>query len=264
MNIMLRLTSRTLPLLVIVPLLALTACQSNKTAFEDSDSLTTGSTEETGSLKETAKAGQLWEKDRGNIKLGMAYAAQLHSLDQKGQELDVLKTLVENNPNDQKLLVYFGKQLIEGGQSEQASIIFGKAIAAGNTDWKVYSAMGSSLDQQGKYAAAREYYDRALKARPNEISVLNNLGMSFALEGNLAKAEETLRQASSLPEAKSQPRLRQNLALVVGLQGRFDEARKIASTDLPPDQVDANMAYLQTMLAQPNTWQKLQTGAAAG
>ena len=54
------------------------------------------------------------------------------------------------------------------------------------------------------------------------------------------------------------PRVRQNLALVVGLQGRFDEARKIASEDLPPDQVDANLAYLQQMLAQPNTWKQLQ------
>jgi Flp pilus assembly protein TadD len=51
--------------------------------------------------------------------------------------------------------------------------------------------------------------------------------------------------------------VRQNLALVVGLQGRFDEARQIASADLPPDQVEANMAYLQKMLAQPNTWQQL-------
>ncbi len=49
----------------------------------------------------------------------------------------------------------------------------------------------------------------------------------------------------------------ENLALVVGLQGRFEEARKIASEDLPIDQVDANMAYLQKMLSQPNTWQQL-------
>jgi tetratricopeptide (TPR) repeat protein len=40
-------------------------------------------------------------------------------------------------------------------------------------------------------------------------------------------------------------------------QGRFDEARQIASADLPPGEVDANMAYLQKMLAQPNTWQQL-------
>ena len=87
--------------------------------------------------------------------------------------------------------------------------------------------------------------------------MLNNLGMSHALEGDLTQAEATLRQASLLPKAKTEPRIRQNLALVVGLQGRFDEARKVASEDLPPAEVEANMAYLKKMLSQPNTWQQL-------
>ena len=71
-------------------------------------------------------------------------------------------------------------------------------------------------------------------------------------------AEKTLRLAIAGKGAEKLPRIRQNLALVVGLQGRFDEARKIASQDLPPDQVDANLAYLQQMLSQPNTWAQLQ------
>lgn len=249
------------PAFLVVSMLALAGCQSNNQAFDDSGSLTTGSAEP-ASLRETAKAGQRWEKDPGNVQLGLAYAAQLKALEQTAQQLGVLKTISERNPGDQKLLVFYGKQLAEAGQADQAFFVLGKAVAAGNTDWKVLNAMGSSLDQQGKYAEARDYYDRALKAQPNEIGVLNNIGMSYALEGNLAKAEQTLRSASLLPAGAKQPRLRQNLALVVGLQGRFDEARKIASTDLPPDQIEANMAYLQTMLAQPNTWQKLQTGSA--
>ena len=43
-------------------------------------------------------------------------------------------------------------------------------------------------------------------------------------------------------------RVRQNLALVIGLQGRFNEAADIARADLPPDQADANVAYLKQML----------------
>ena len=44
--------------------------------------------------------------------------------------------------------------------------------------------------------------------------------------------------------------MRQNLALVVGLQGRFQEAETIARADLPPDEAAANVAYLRRMLAQ--------------
>ena len=60
-----------------------------------------------------------------------------------------------------------------------------------------------------------------------------------------------------------EPTLRQNLALVVGLQGRFDEAKDIASKDLPPVQVEANMTFLRNMLAQPDPWQQLKHTASA-
>jgi Flp pilus assembly protein TadD len=45
-------------------------------------------------------------------------------------------------------------------------------------------------------------------------------------------------------------RIRQNLALVVGLQGRFDEAEGIVKADLPVDEAAANVAYLKQMLGR--------------
>jgi Flp pilus assembly protein TadD len=45
-------------------------------------------------------------------------------------------------------------------------------------------------------------------------------------------------------------RVTQNLALVVGLQGRFQEAETIARADLPPVEAAANVTYLKQMLAQ--------------
>ena len=44
--------------------------------------------------------------------------------------------------------------------------------------------------------------------------------------------------------------MRQNLALVVGLQGRFAEAETIAKGDLPSDEAAANVAYLREMLSR--------------
>ena len=58
-----------------------------------------------------------------------------------------------------------------------------------------------------------------------------------------------------MPGADS--RVRQNLALVVGLQGRFKEAEQIAKAELSKDQAEANVAYLRSMLAQQNAWAKL-------
>lgn len=44
--------------------------------------------------------------------------------------------------------------------------------------------------------------------------------------------------------------MRQNLGLVVGLQGRFAEAETIVKADLPPEQAAANVAYLKEMLSR--------------
>ena len=73
--------------------------------------------------------------------------------------------------------------------------------------------------------------------------------------GDLGRAEETLRRAGA--NGGKDARVRQNLALVVGLQGRFQEAETIARADLPPDEAAANVAYLRQMLSQPNNWSKL-------
>jgi Flp pilus assembly protein TadD len=94
--------------------------------------------------------------------------------------------------------------------------------------------------------------------KPNEVAIYNNIGMSHILEGNLEMAETSLRAAQKLPEGEFNQKLRQNLALAVGLQGRFDEARDIASRDLPPTQVEENLAFLKGMLNQENTWQQIK------
>lgn len=248
--------SASLAALIALASLSLGACQNKSASLDAADPIATGSTAPP-SLKETAKVGAEWQKDPKNLRLGLAYAGQLKKLGQTSQQLQVLATLYQYYPSDATLLSIYGRELMQAGRPNEAQPILAKAVDAGGNDWKIYSAMGSALDQQGKYGEARDYYHRALAIAPGNPAVMNNLGMSYALEGDLQQAEKTLREASDLPAGKSEPRLRQNLALVVGLQGRFDEARQIASADLPPDQVEANMAYLQKMLAQPNTWQEL-------
>ena len=41
--------------------------------------------------------------------------------------------------------------------------------------------------------------------------------------------------------------VRQNLSLVLGLQGKLGEAEKILRENLPPDQANADLAYLQSL-----------------
>ena len=136
-----------------------------------------------------------------------------------------------------------------------------KAHSPDNPDWRLLSVQGTALDQMGRHDEARSYYASALRIAPGDPGVLSNLGLSYMLSKDLPKAEEALRQAYASPRAST--RVRQNLGLVVGLQGRFAEAETIVKADLPPDQAAANVAYLQGN-AEPQRRSARRTEADAG
>ena len=78
----------------------------------------------------------------------------------------------------------------------------------------------------------------------------------------MPKAEETLRRAYA--SARADARVRQNLGLVVGLQGRFGEAESIVKADLPAEEAAANVAYLKQMLARKDNPRAGGGGAGGG
>ena len=73
------------------------------------------------------------------------------------------------------------------------------------------------------------------------------------MTNELPEAEAHLRRAAGMAGATS--KIRQNLALVVGLQGRFEECRLLFAAELPADQVEANLAYIRALLTQQNRWE---------
>ncbi len=245
------------PFVLLVSALALVGCQNQPTSL-GADPVTTSSTQTSeASFKRTELLGKKWQSNKDNKEIGLAYAENLSALGQSDQQFEVLRALAKTHASDGPLLAKVGKQLLAANKGAEAIEMLEAAAALPGAEWQTYNALGSAYDQQGRYGVARERYQSALKLNPGEISVKNNLGMSYSLEGKLPEAEKMLREALNSPGGKNIPRVRQNLALVVGLQGRFDEARTIASEDLPPDQVEANLAYLQSMLSQQNTWQQL-------
>jgi Flp pilus assembly protein TadD len=245
--------------LLVAAGLSLSACQTKNAKLDGADPISTASIG-APSFTKTKEMGDKWKKNPSNTELGWAYSESLGKLGQSEEQLAVLQMLAAQNPENAALQGQVGKKLLGAGKTSEALGMLDRSVALGNNDWKTLSALGSAYDQQGKYVQAREFYAKALVASPNQVSVMNNMGMSYALEGNLKSAETTLKAANALPGSAVMPRIRQNLALVVGLQGRFDESRTIASADLPPDQVEANLAYLQKMLSQPNTWAELSDG----
>ncbi|MGB7206733.1 MAG: tetratricopeptide repeat protein [Anderseniella sp.] len=241
---------------------AITGCSSQKLGVNSSasDPVVTGSVEQP-SIRETAEAARNWQEKPQSVRNAVIYARLLDKSGNKAALIKVLETTLTHNPNDAKLIAYLGKELVLSGRARAGAEQLNKAIAGGETNWKVYSALGSAYDQIGEHGQARDAYQSALAQNPQEVSIHNNIGMSYILEGNLKQAETSLRAAQKLPEGEFNQTLRQNLALAVGLQGRFNEASEIASRDLPPEQVEQNLAFLKQMLNQQNTWQQIKTAS---
>jgi Flp pilus assembly protein TadD len=178
------------------------------------------------------------------------YAQALRNIGQRSQAAAVLEAASIANPKDMALLGAYGRALADVGNYQQALDVLNRAHTPERPDWRILSVQGAVFDQMGRHDEAQRYYASALRIVPDEPSVLSNLGLSYALSKDLSQAEATLRRAGAGPRVD--PRVRQNLALVVGLQGRFAEAESIARADLPPEEAAANVAYLKQMLSQQN------------
>jgi Flp pilus assembly protein TadD len=189
------------------------------------------------------------ERYRANLKdadAALAYGQALRATGQRAQAVAVLEQATISHPGNKALLAGYGRALADNGNFQQAFDILTRAHTPDNPDWRILSVQGTVLDQLGRHDEARNYYASALKIVPDEPSVLSNLGLSYVLSKDLPTAEQTLRRAYASTRADA--RVRQNLGLVVGLQGRFAEAESIVKADLPPDEAAANVAYLKQML----------------
>ena len=236
-------------------------------AFEVAGCQTTQPMEATGSLgaaaapqattdwKRSADAwGERYRANPSDPQAAINYATALRGNGQSSQAVAVLEQASLAQPKNMAVLGAYGRALADVGNYKQALDVLGRAHTPDQPDWRILSVQGAVLDQMGRHDEAQRYYATALRIAPDEPSVLSNLGLSYALSKDLVRAENTLRRAST--QSRVDPRVRQNLALVVGLQGRFAEAEGIARADLPSDEAAANVAYLKTMLAQQNGWKE--------
>jgi Flp pilus assembly protein TadD len=222
---------------------------------------TTHDTDITGSLgTPTAHTEQQWRSEADRLgdhyranpddsQAAIAYGYALRMAGQRAQAAAVLEQASIRNPHDQALLGAFGRALADTGRFQQALDVLSRAHTPAHPDWRILSVQGAVLDQMGRHDEARRHYETALRIEPNDPTVLSNLGLSYALSKDLVHAEQTLRKAAAA-HSPIDPRVRQNLALVVGLRGHFAEAESIARADLPPTEAAANVAFLRQMLAQ--------------
>lgn len=243
--------------------LALGACQMRGGPGDVTGSIGTAQTQprtEAQWRSEEADWAKRYEANQKDRNAAFFYARALRALDKNAQALAILEGAVIIHTEDRELLGAYGRSLADNGRLKQADDVLGRAHMPERPDWRILSAQGTVADQLGEHDRAQQLYSAALKLVPNEPTVMSNLGLSLALSKHLPDAERVLREAAAVPRADA--RVRQNLVLVLGLQGRFQEAEQIARQDMSPAEATATIAYLRRSVSQPNSWDLLRSGKA--
>lgn len=241
--------------LAVLASLVLSACATNRASTSldtpDYSGLSQAQTQEA-----VIQLGARYKANPRDTNTAIHFAAALRAAGQPGQAVAVMEQAMAVDGKSATVRIAYAKALAANGQFEQALNVIDGTIDPTRPDWNALSVKGAILDQMGRNEEARALYRQAQVTAPHEASLEANLGLSYAMTNDLTQAEAHLRRAVSMSTATSQ--IRQNLALVIGLQGRFEEARAIYMRELPADQVENNMNYIRALITQQNRWQVIE------
>jgi len=197
-----------------------------------------------------------YQKNAGDLATTISFMRALRRLGSHDRVLEIASTSIPIHPNSYELYLEVGRSYLATNRPNEAAQAFVRsADFAPETEATPLAALGVAFDRLESHNQAQEAYQIALEREPTRVSTLSNYGLSLALTGNLVEAEAALRKAAEQPGADV--RVRQNLALILGLQGRFDEMISVDPT-APARSVQANQNVLREMVMPTRNYESLK------
>ena len=178
---------------------------------------------------------------------GVKLAQALCELGRYDQAAEAAQATLNMRPTDLDALLELGRAHIARGQAFYGVAPLEKARDLAPRDWRAYSLLGVAYEQVRRFDDARAAWNQALVLSPNNPDVLANAATAALTQGDAPGAETLLRRAAAQPTASA--KVRQNLALALGLQGKMGEAEQILRRELPPEQAEQNLRWLRARAA---------------
>ncbi len=195
--------------------------------------------------KATEYWGKKFKEHPNELEPALSYAKNLKAMGERQQALSVIQHAAIYHAHDRALASEYGRLALELDQISVAKQMLAVADDPTSPDWRVISARGTVFAKEGKYKEAIPLYERALMLSQEQTSVMNNLAMAYAMAGEAGKAEAVLRRI----EAKGgNAKSRQNLALVLGLQGKFEESKSVSTQAIGAESATSDTDYLKRMV----------------
>lgn len=200
--------------------------------------------------------GAEYEKNPNEYEASLKYARVLRAIGSSARATEVAQQALTLKQGDVELTMIYAQAALDQGKASDAAMALARAEKEGQADWRMLSIIGVTMDSLDQHAGAQDYYQKALALSPDNPKILANLGLSYALDSKPGLAEQTLREALAQPGADN--RILQNLIVVLGVQGKFDEAEKIAGAEMPKALLDSNRDYFRSMLNPSRKWETLR------
>lgn len=175
---------------------------------------------------------------------GVKLAQALRELGRYDQAAEAAQATLTLQPNNLDALLELGRAHIARGQAFYGVAPLEQARDLAPRDWRPYSLLGVAYEQVRRTDDARAAWNQALALSPDNPDVLTNAATAALTHGDAPGAETLLRRAVAQPTASA--KVRQNLAMVLGLQGKMGEAEQILRRELPPEQAEQNLQWLRS------------------
>lgn len=248
----------------LLSLLAATALCTTLSACASSEGTVTRGTvpfqaaenlKRTGNYEAAAQGfATIYAKDSSAVDAAIELAAVERKLGQPENAVELLGKVHKDYPESTSVLSQLGYALIDAGKTEDAVKLFDGLIALDPRNPQGYSGKAVAFDKSGNHLAAQDIYLEAMAAAPDSLTIRNNLAMSLILNG---EPHEAITVLEPVYEAgKSNPTIRQNLALAYGLTGNEARALELNLRDLPPEQAKENLRFYKKYLRQYNIKRK--------
>jgi Flp pilus assembly protein TadD len=196
-----------------------------------------------------------YNKNPEDVAVAMSFARALREMGSHARAAEIVEKALLLKPDDPGLMMQMGRIQISAGDFEGARQSFTRVTEIEPGRAEAWGALGTAFDKLDWHSRAQAAYQKALEIEPSRTTTLTNYGLSLVLTGELREAEAQLRRAAAQPDAS--PQVRENLALVLGLQGRFDEMRTISSAYAPDRIVNENVALIRSLIAPSRSWEAL-------
>lgn len=154
---------------------------------------------------------------------------------QADKAIQLGERLVAANPQEPGYRAILGQAYLRAGRFESAAQALDEAMQLGDNSARTALGLALANSGLGRNAEAVAILDDWREAIPAA-----DLGLAYAMAGQAERGTAIL--VDALRGGENTPKLRQNLAYAYALNGRWREARIMASQDVPADRLDERIS----------------------